>query len=175
MLLLCSCGGPHVGPGSDNGDDDKTSFRYDPLKGAFLNVVVAPTHSKIGDRIQVEVELEGVNENGALIKVRFPNNFEYEDDSSLLIVEEDSANIGPAVGPATHNGMTYIVYLVSQESLPENNRGTIALTLRARKALDSGKIEVDDDIHTPGAAPSNEFNERKPLFSAEDSTNVKID
>ncbi len=81
LIFPLGCGG---GGGSD--------FSY---SGASIHLDVSPTKIETGGRLQVSVSLSDVNEDGVMLKVRFPKNFEYVLNSSSLLIDKYSHDISP--------------------------------------------------------------------------------
>lgn len=162
VLCIAACGGGGGGSDSSSGS------------AAFVSIDASPSTIDSGDRIRVEVNLEAVNEDGIILKVRYPRDLEYVIDSSSLNSDGSDQDISPSFNESGPDGKNYLVYFLSQSRFSEDGSGKVSFQLKGVDAMTEGQIEVDPDIDDPLIANPGEFNIDEPEFNAEDAVTVRV-
>ena len=169
ILILCfaltSCGG-----GGGGGDQ----ITPPPLVGAHVEIALSNDTIGVGDRFRTTVTLSDVDDNGVIVKIRFPSALFYIIDSSVLTADGESMAIEPFVGPRTTSSETVMAYYFPRSAFGGSTEGELVFNFRGGSVLESGKIEVDEDIHNPDKTLPQQFSIRNPLFSAEDSKDITV-
>ncbi len=162
-LSLTGCG---VGGGGGGGKD--------PLQAALVTIDADPAAIKIGDRTLVTVEMQNIDSNGVFLKLRYSKDLAYIVDTAFLEVADESVDVGPVEGPVENPNYTYLTFYFPSESFGDEDYGKLTFQLRATAVNDQAEAQVDVDLLDPGADPRDAFDEKAPLFGAEDSTEVEI-
>lgn len=169
-LPVGSCGGGGGGGGID---------QFTNLKGALVEITSEPRTLGVGDRTIVTVYMEKVDNNGALIKIRYPKQvLRYVSGTALLTANKDTVEVRPVLEPsqgqAEGDDNVYILFYFSRDSVSANGHATLELELRAHEIVEQASIEVDSDQHNPDKEPINEFSLANPLFGVEDNIYVRV-
>ena len=160
ILATASCGG-----GGGGGSD--------PYYPGEVSLQATPTSVDTGDRVAVKVQVVNPNTRGVVVKVRFPAELSYVTRTSFLKVDGVAARREPdKKGTSSADSKYYLVYIMPQSELGNDQFGEITLALRADTKSDSAKIEVDIDIVDP--SKSSQFELSAPEFTAQDDTDIHI-
>lgn len=164
ILIPCfaGCGGGGGGSSSSTGS------------AAYVSINASPSTIDSGDRITVDISLEQVNDDGIILKVRYPRDLEYVLDSSILTADNSDQDISPSFNTAGDDGKNYLVYFLSSSRFDENGSGHVSFQLKGIDSVTEGQIEVDPDIDDPLIANPGEFDVDDPSFNAEDSITVRV-
>ncbi len=168
LAMLCIVTLSHCGGGGGGGEDNAE------LHGANADVDLDPSQIKIGDRTLVRAILWEVASSGVLVKIRYPEALSYIDGTALVKVGDSRTGITPVIGPRKSKNWIYLVYLITRDSVGDDNYGELFLQLRGVILNSAADVEVDLDLHNPALDPDEEFRVREPFYSAEDSTRVEI-
>jgi len=161
ILSLGACGGS-----SGGGDDFAGAGR--------VSVSASPKEIDIGDRQKVTVDISDTNDDGVILKMRYPSGLSYVQDSSFLEVDERELDIGPQVN-ADDGNEVYLVYFFPKSLFDENGDGVLTFLLEGNDEVTRGKIEVDIDVDDPLIDDSNEFDTSNPEFQSEDEVDIKVE
>lgn len=158
---LIGCGG---GGGSDDSGDT------DSLLAAIVSIGAQPTNIDTGERLLVRVTIDEVNQQGIVLKLRYPQGFNFYRDSAVIIADGESSSVEPQVqGTSQVPGETadYLVFFLPRSRFGLEARGTLSLQLIGKAKVESGAIEVDVDLDNTLVDNSREFNLANPLFTPE--------
>ncbi len=158
-IILSACGG-----GGGGGEFEGA---------ALVNVSANPRAIDTGDRTNVTIDIQDVNDDGIMLKIRTPLGLTYVTDSGSLTVSNIQINIDPAASKAdaTHN---YLVYFFRRALFGSENRGTVKVIFEGTAAVETGTIDIDPDIDNPSISNTTEFDIAAPKFSAEDSKDITV-
>jgi hypothetical protein len=142
---------------------------------AFVSVKATPSFIDVGDRTFVVVDIDQLDDDGILLKVRFPIGLEYLLNSSFIRVRgEDFARDPDLVFTSERENRNYLVYYLSKQQFDGNDEGTISFDLIGRSLVSRGEIEVDADIDNPNIPNEDEFDPEVTEFNREDSTSIRV-
>lgn len=168
-LALVSCGFGGGGGNGGGGDDDDT----DSLNPGKFTLYVSSSSIDTGDRTRVRLVLSDISSHGAVLKIRFPENLDYVRGTSTVDISGVEARLDPNV-VASSNGLTYVVYFLTDSSLGSTNAGELSFVLRGGGAVLDGAIEADIDLDDPTLRPSQKFSVSTPLFEAQQDQNIDV-
>lgn len=160
---LTGCGG-----GGGGGGDDF-------LGAAVVDITASPRSIDTGDRSVVRAFLSAVNEDGLMLKFRFPKELRYVLDSARLFVDgdEDGRDASPNVSITVDND-SYLVFFLAQDDFDDNQRGIVQFQLEADDKVSDGEVEVDPDVDDPLIDNEGEFDPENPEFGAEASVSISV-
>lgn len=161
VVVFYACGGGGGGGGGD------------AVIGADVSIGTDPNKIDSGDRTVTKLEVNDVNTNGVVLKVRYPKALAYVADTSRLLVDGTSYVLDPDV-LKTSGDSTYQVYFLAQGQFGDGSFGEISFQLRARDSVTDGKIEVDPDVDDPAVSRSRKFSVDDPQFDAEDFVYITV-
>jgi hypothetical protein len=161
-LTLIGCGG-----GGGGGSDDTFS-------GAAL-VAISSTPSEIdaGDRTKLVIDISQVHPDGIALKLRFPDGLRYVANSSVVVVNDNESDSGPAVN-VSKDGYVYLVYYFTKARFGENSSGELQIELEGVTGISDGDIEVDADVDDPLISNSSEFSVDNPEFQTQDASQIRV-
>jgi hypothetical protein len=159
-LGLCSCGG---GGGSD-------SF----VGAGRVMISSSPSHVDVGDRTLVTVDLSDINDDGVILKVRFPAALTYVKNTAFLEVDDLEKDIGPDINIDTDN-VVFLVFFFRRSEFAEQNQGTLSFQLEGVTAVQDGEISVDIDVDDALIDNAVEFDPENPEFQVEDATGIRVE
>lgn len=162
LMTVPGCGGG----GGGGGDDDF-------LGAAVVDVGASPRSFDTGDRTVIRAFLSEVNDDGLMLKFRFPKELRYVLESAALIVDDNDRDISPKVKVTVDND-NYLVFFLAQDDFDDNQRGVVEFQLEADDTVTDGEIEVDPDVDDPLINNNTEFDPENPEFGAEASVNVNV-
>ncbi len=168
VLALVSCG---FGGGGGGGNGDSNS--EDSLNPGRFTLFVSPSSIDTGDRTRVRLVLSDISSEGAILKIRFPENLDYIRNSSKLDINGTESDFAPNV-VASSGGLTYVVYFITKDSLGAVNAGELSFVLRGSGAVLDGAIEADIDLDDPALRPSQKFSVANPLFETQQDQNIDV-
>lgn len=168
VLALVSCG---FGGGGGGGNGDSNS--EDSLNPGRFTLFVSPSSIDTGDRTRVRLVLSDISSEGAILKIRFPENLDYIRNSSKLDIDGTESDLAPNV-VASSGGLTYVVYFITKDSLGAANAGELSFVLRGSGAILDGAIEADIDLDDPALRPSQKFSVANPLFETQQDQNIDV-
>lgn len=169
LILFMTCILPACGGGGGGGSSLEAE-----LKGALVSIEATPKKLLIGDRTLVTVAIREVHENGVIVKLRFPSNVRYVENTSFLKVGRESVDVSPLEGPKKSGESIYIAYYFSLDSFNKDRQGILELQLRGTTAASPVDVEVDSDSHDPTKDPAEEFRIKQPFFGAEDLVRIEV-
>lgn len=140
---------------------------------ALVSVDADPSSIDTGDRTTVTIEIQEVNDDGIMLKIRTPIGLSYVSDSGTLTVDGIQINLDPASNTAD-TSFNYLVYFLSRKLFGTENRGTVNVVFDGTAAIETGAIDVDPDIDNPTISNTTEFDVAAPKFSAEDSQTIVV-
>lgn len=162
LPALTGCGG-----GGGGGDDF--------LGAAVVDIVASPRNIDTGDRSVVKAYLTDVNEDGLMLKFRFPKELRYVVDSARLVVDSDTdgRDASPDVSVTVDND-SYLVFFLPQDDFDDNQRGIVEFQVEADEEISDGEVEVDPDVDDPLIDNGVEFDPENPEFGAESSVSISV-
>jgi hypothetical protein len=150
--LLISCGGGGGGGGSDsNYEGDVTlDLERDDLDS--------------GDLTRVTVEVNNLNKNGAILKVRSSKSLRYVKNSAVRMPDRDEeTRITPE--QATTTDSRYAVFFLYPDDAIDGSFISVQFQMKATNGDKDAFIQVDLDNNDPTIADSAEFKATDPRFS----------
>lgn len=142
---------------------------------ALVNIDASPNRIDSGDRMDVTVRFDEVNENGIILKLRYPTALSYISNTSTIEINGASRTVNPAFNAAASDGFAYLVFFLPAGVFGDTDNGVFTVSLRGVAAVADSAVEVDPDIYDPGASNASQFSLTDPLFSAEDSIKVTVE
>lgn len=158
-LSLVSCGGGGGGSGATG--------------AANVQIQAEPRSIDTGDRVKISIRVSEIHENGIALKVRFPAELSFVENSAAINDDDDEFGIVPDV-LNTSTDDTYLVFYLQADDFGDNEEGSVLFELQGKKASDDSLIEVDPDVDDPLIDNGIEFTVDEPLFDAEDQTTVDV-
>lgn len=162
VVLLSSCSG---GGSSDDGDF---------IGAAEVSLTASPKIIDTGDRTEVRIRIQHVNESGIALKIRFPSSLSYVPSSAQRIVDGDEHDASPTVN-ATKDDDVYLVFYFSQDDFDSDASGQVIVLLEGVSSEAEGFIEVDADVDDPAIDNSSEFSLEEPEFEAESDSKIQVE
>ncbi|RME60496.1 MAG: hypothetical protein D6780_03275 [Candidatus Dadabacteria bacterium] len=159
-LFFSSCGG---------GGGGGSSF----VGAALVSLSVSPRSIDVGDRTKVETEVREVNEDGIILKFRYPVALSYVLDSAFLIVDNNKINISPLFNEDDGTN-SFLVFFLSRSLFSENGEGRVEFLLEGVDRVTSGTIGVDADVDDPLVNNLSEFSIDDPQFQAEAEADIDV-
>ena len=160
LCVLTACGG------GGGGDDDY-------IGAAKLSLDVSPSKIDTGDRTLVKIKVSESDENGIILKVRFPAGMTYVTDSSTLERDGGEFDLSPLFNEAGEGG-NFLVYFIENSKFGSDNKGDVQFLLEAVSNFGEGQIEVDADVNDPLIEDNLEFDSEEPDFLAEDEKSIEV-
>ncbi|RIL09039.1 MAG: hypothetical protein DCC75_07490 [Proteobacteria bacterium] len=136
---------------------------------ARVEIDADPRKVDVGDRVEVNLNIEDVDEAGVIIKIRFPNELTYIEDSSIFYVDDEELERSPD-SIHTSNDNYFLIYRISEEDNGENNRSTLVFDLRADDSKKEANLAVDPDINS-----NTPFDPDNPEFESEIEVEIEIE
>jgi hypothetical protein len=159
-LALTSCGGG--GGGSDF------------FGAGVVSIAISPSDIDVGDQARVRVQVSEANEDGIILKVRFPDGLRYVPNSSVFEPNDQSeVDFAPDVNVTT-DGDVYLVFFMNDDEFGTKHSGELQFQLEGISEVDDGRVEVDIDVDDLEIPNQNEFNVEDPEFQEEDSSRVDV-
>lgn len=174
ILGFClGCGNLDFGSGS-GGESDETEAGN--TFAAAVTLRVSPKDADTGDRVSVLVEIQDVNEEGILLKIRYPRAYDYYPNSAFLRSDRliDISPIANGHSRVEGDKTDYLVFSLPRAAFGRGNFGEVSVQLYAATAVKSGKIEVDADLDSGEAFDKAPFTLRNPNFSAESEVTISV-
>lgn len=162
LFTVTGCGG---GGGGGDGDDF--------LGAALVEVAASPRNIDTGDRTAIRAFLSEVNDDGLMLKFRFPKELRYVLDSASLVIDEDDRDISPRVKITVDND-NFLVFFIAQDDFDDDARGIVEFQLEADDTVSEGEVEVDPDVDDPLIDNDSEFDPENPEFGAEASVSISV-
>jgi hypothetical protein len=160
VIVLCGCGGGGGGGGGEEFGPASVSIRSEPGEGF------------IGDRFLITTEVWDINDDGVVLKFRFPDTLRYFHGSSYLRVGDVTYDVGPiANDTAKHLG--YLVFVFHGDVFPDH-QGTLTLELQAWSGTGKQKIELDPALLDTQVYDQQQFDIKHPLFGTNIDTQIEI-
>jgi hypothetical protein len=161
-FLMISCGGGGGGGGGE-------------LEPALLRLELTSNSIDTGDFLGLKLDISEVNENGIILKFRYPTGLTYVPGSATLRVNGNpqAITVTPTVNSGS-NGKIYLVYFLSVALFGDDLDGELNLRLKAIGAVEDGVIEVDADQDDPSIADNQEFDIESPDFSAVEMRDIEV-
>ncbi|MFM1848335.1 MAG: hypothetical protein RL417_1809 [Pseudomonadota bacterium] len=160
LVSTSGCGG-----GGGGGDDF--------FGAAIVDIGASPRDIDTGDRMVVRAFLSSVNDDGLMLKFRFPKELRYVLDSARLIVDEDDRDATPQVSVTVDND-SFLVFFLAQSDFNDDANGMVEFQLEADDELSNGEVEVDPDVDDPLIDDDTEFDPENPEFGAEAAVSISV-
>lgn len=161
-LLLITCGG-----GGGGGSDFPAA--------AQVKINVRPNDIDPGDHTLVTILVWDVRPEGILLKIRYPENIAYVENSGRFSINGEVYGLVPAL-IESDGTYVYLLYSFNQSDFGESgqDQATITLELEAENGGVDGKVEVDPFLREPGKTVEEQFDIGNPLFGAKDADVIKV-
>lgn len=165
-VLACGCVISSCGGGGGDGF----------VGAANVSVTVNPREIDIADRARVQITVWDVNEDGILLKVRYPKGLEFVPGSADLKAGKVDEDIEPGA-VLTDKNYTYAIFFLDQNDFGENGSGTgfVAFELKGVDNVSHGEVQVDADVNDPEIPDSVEFDINDPQFEAQSSDDITVE
>jgi hypothetical protein len=158
-LLAASCGGGSGGDGDYYGAPE-------------VRLEAEPTALDTGDRLLLTVRLEGIYQDGVQLKLRYPRQLAYVEDSGALVLRRNDAAIpiDPDLDVAFgQGGERFLVFYLSAPLFQESEGdGEITLEFSANEEMTEGEIAVDADVS------AGSFDPLRPEFTTKDYVSITV-
>ncbi len=163
LVSLVGCGG-----GGGGGDDEF-------FGAAVVDIAASPRSIDTGDRSVVKAFLSEVNDDGLMLKFRFPKELRYVLDSARLYVDgdDDGQDATPDVSVTVDND-SYLVFFLPQDDFDDDDRGVVEFQVEADEEISDAEVEVDPDVDDPLIDNDVEFDSENPEFGAEASVSITV-
>jgi hypothetical protein len=160
VLLLVSCDSGSSGGGIDSGP-------------ASAKISLSPDVIDTGDVTVVKVSLDNFTESSVAVKIRFPLGLKYVYESSVISVDDQILDTGPA-DIASSSDYSYLVYYIEEEMFYPRTSGSLDFVLEGIVNVADGKVGVDIDLDNPEIKNSSEFDIADPKFDAVSETKIRV-
>ncbi len=152
------------------GSDDSDSSSSEAGRPS-VGLEVEPEELDTGDRVMVRISVESEGDNLIELKLRYPRQFSYVQNSAQLFLDETSLPVAPGLDlQAAHSDERYLVFYFNARLLePGGGAGEITLELTANDAAEDVEFAVDADV-----AVGENFDPEQPQFTAQDSAFVSV-
>lgn len=160
ISALCVISAAGCGDGSSNSST---------AGAARVALSVDPKRLDVGDRVEVRINIEDVDEAGIILKVRIPTELAYIVDSAVHYYDDDERELAPAQ-IETDDDVTYIIFRIDEDENGEENRSTLVFDLRANDGKDEVTIAIDPDVNS-----TTPFDPLNPEFVSEAQVEVSVD
>ncbi len=160
FALLTGCGGGGGGGGFSGAGNASISTRPDSID--------------IGDRTKVTIDISSVNEDGIIVKVKFPEGLTYVPDTSILTVDDDRNDIGPDISVINNDDDRFLVFFFTEDDFDRDGNGKLEFELKGNEVVKNGSVEVDIDVDDPNIANGSEFDPEDPQFQEEDTAYIEV-
>ena len=167
LIPLGGCGGN--GGGSDF------------IGAAEVGINTSPPRIDTGDRTETAISISHVDDDGIILKVRYPSGLVYVLSSSFITLDgkKDRQELAP-LKVEKIGDESYAVYFLPQilfqgaDKEYSGQGGTLTFQLEGVSRVTQGAIAVDADVDDPLIKNEEEFNINKPEFAAEDETFISV-
>ena len=127
----------------------------------------------VGNFTQLYIEANDIDENGVLLKLRYPPSLTYSKRSAVLFPGEGKEQyIFPYTEATSGQDRFLVFFFTPNERLGNDIR--LALNLKAIKRDDEAYVELGLSNNDPNVPDTQEFRVGKPFFSAIDREDVVI-
>ncbi len=160
-LSLISCGG---GGGGDG----------DFVGAGTVSISVSPSIIDVGDRMRIRVDMGDINDDGVILKLRFPDGLRYVPNTGSFEVDGNEDDIEPDINQESENDI-YLVLFLDADDFGEGRNGVVFVQLEGIEQTSTGKVEVDLDVNDAEIPDNGEFDIEEPEFQAEDQRDIKVE
>lgn len=169
LFFVASCG---VGGGGGGGDDTSSDI---PVAVATAEDISAlPNTILIGDRAMVTAKFRSIISDGMVARFKFPKSLEYVRDTAFLKYKDGTkVDIGPSHNKTSEDS-TYLVFVLTQDSLDDENRAEISFILEGASEVETASIGVDPDFIDSRKSLSKQFDVSDPRFATKIETWVEV-
>jgi hypothetical protein len=127
----------------------------------------------VGNFSQLYLEANNINENGVLLKLRYPTSLTYSKRSAVLFPGEDKEEyIFPYTEESTDSERYLVFFFTPSKRIGDDIR--MALNLKAIKKDDDAFVEIGLSNNDPNVFDSQEFKINRPFFSPLDREDIYI-
>ena len=164
---IASCGGIGGGGGGDGGG----TANYP----GSLSLSVERDRIDSGDMNRVQIEINDLNPDGAILKFHYPNSLRYVENSAILFPDrEEQSDISP-YDEVSIDGERYLVFFLYSSSALNDAFISLEFDLKATKSNSEAYVEVDLDNNDLNILDSLEFKASSPRFSALERWDIVIE
>jgi hypothetical protein len=164
-LAFTACG---VGGGGGGGGGS------DSTNPGEVVLEVEKTYMDSGDLTNVRVEVYDINQNGVILKLRYPKVLRYVKDSAVFYKGESKERLVVPNTEAKDENDRYLVFFFSRRSANGDSYISVDFKLKALDSDLEAFVEVDLDNNDPTILDRNEFEISTPRFSAQQRWEVDI-
>ncbi len=142
---------------------------------AEVKIHVRPNKIDPGDHLLATILVWNVRPEGILLKIRYPENIAYVENSGRFAINGEVYGLMPALIESDGTNV-YLIYSFNQSDFGEHgqDQATITLELEAMNGGVDGKVEVDPFVREPGKSVEEQFDIANPLFGPKDGDVVKV-
>lgn len=164
---IASCGGIGGGGGGDGGG----TANYP----GSLTLSVERDRIDSGDMDRVQIEINDLNPDGAILKFHYPNSLRYVGNSAILFPNrEEQSDISP-YDEVSIDGERYLVFFLYPSSALNDVFISLEFDLKATKSDSEAYVEVDLDNNDLNIVDRLEFKASSPRFSALERWDIVIE
>ena len=164
---IASCGGIGGGGGGDGGG----TANYP----GSLSLSVERDRIDSGDMNRVQIEINDLNPDGAILKFHYPNSLRYVENSAILFPDrEEQSDISP-YDEVSIDGERYLVFFLYSSSALNDAFISLEFDLKATKSNSEAYVEVDLDNNDLNILDSLEFKASSPRFTALERWDIVIE
>ena len=164
---IASCGGIGGGGGGDGGG----TANYP----GSLSLSVERDRIDSGDMNRVQIEINDLNPDGAILKFHYPNSLRYVENSAILFPDrEEQSDISP-YDEVSIDGERYLVFFLYPSSALNDVFISLEFDLKATKSDSEAYVEVDLDNNDLNIVDRLEFKASSPRFSALERWDIVIE
>ena len=164
---IASCGGIGGGGGGDGGG----TANYP----GSLSLSVERDRIDSGDMDRVQIEINDLNPDGAILKFHYPNSLRYVGNSAILFPNrEEQSDISP-YDEVSIDGERYLVFFLYSSSALNDAFISLEFDLKATKSNSEAYVEVDLDNNDLNILDSLEFKASSPRFTALERWDIVIE
>ncbi|RIL09656.1 MAG: hypothetical protein DCC75_06050 [Proteobacteria bacterium] len=162
-LVLCSCGGGGGG-----------STRDDYFVPARIDLDADPNDFLLGQRTLVTTWIYDIDEDGIVLKFRYPRGLVYATDTAYLEADGETIDLTPDTNDSSGSN-TFLVFVMPPELFGRDSHGKVKFELRGEKVLtDDESIEASVNIRDITLPDDQQFSIKDPNFGVLDSTHVQV-
>ena len=139
-----------------------------------VRIGIEPTNIDVGDRTLVTIRIFKINDDGIIVKVRYPSALSYVRETAVLTVDGDETEVEPDIDADNDGNETFLIFFLQESDFDITREGELTFELQANDSIDEGRIEVDVDVDDPTVLNANEFDSEDPQFQEEDGQDIFI-
>lgn len=166
ISTISSCGGIGGGGGGGGSSANYAGNVYLELERDYLDS---------GDLSRVKIEINDLNPDGAILKIRTSRSLRYNPNSGLLFPDRDEQRRVSPSEESTSDTDRFVVFFLYPRNAIDEHFISLQFDIKAATGDEEAFLEVDLDNNDPNIPDSLEFRSNDPRFSALERREIYIE